>query len=590
MSSTRLPKKVLLPINKRPMLEHVINQTKHSKFIDEIVVATTTCNDDRNIVSFCKNNNINCFRGSKNDVLDRYYKCAEKFNCDVIVRITSDCPLIDPDIIDKGIEKFLKKSLDYIGNNIEFKDKKWQNATCNFPQGMTVEVCTFDTLRKAWAEAEKPSEREHVFPYVQFNPKIFRVGNFKENINLSFIRCTVDRKEDLKFVREIYKLLGKTKKAIRTKDITKTVKKHKKLLDINTKIPFDEGYRISLQRDIQGIIKQNKTKINSQKIKIILCADGSHEIGMGHIYRMKNFSVYLPRNFQIYFLTASKKMVANITKSKKIIDTRRPSFERKIRNINPDIIVVDKLKESTKKLEMFKKNSKFLIGIDYTSKNKNFLDLGIPILYHNTALSSINLKNIFDFAILEKSFLKNQGIGVKKNINSLIILQGGSDTHSFIPKILEATNMINNSIEITVVVGSGFKDWKKLEKSTKRNKNKVKVLHNISNIHNVMSKHDLAITAGGMTLLELAYLGIPSIIVCSEKFEEETASKISKMGFGINLGYGEKISSKQIARKIELLSSNYQTRQKMNKRGRQIIDGKGGFKISQIIQKIGSNL
>jgi len=591
MDSSRLPGKVLLQINKRPMLEHVTNQIKHSKFIDDVIIATTKNKEDDKITCFCKKNSIKYFRGSKNDVLDRYYQCAKKFNCKIIVRITSDCPLIDPDIIDEGIRKFFKKSLDYVGNNIEYKSKKWQNATCNFPQGMTVEVCTFNALRKAWRDAKKPSEREHVFPYVQFNTKFFRIDNFKKNNDLSYIRCTVDRKEDLKFVREVWKRLEKGIDVVRTKDIIKVIKKHKKLLDINTRIPFDEGYRISLQKDIRKIIKQNKIKNTSQKIKVILCADGGYEIGMGHIYRMNNLSEQFPKNFETYFLTASKNFVEKITKSKKIIDARKSAFfvERRLHKISPDVIVVDKLKESTENLEMFKKNSKFVIGIDNTARNKNLLDLGIVILYHKTALSSINLKNMFDLAILKKSFLKNQKIRIKKKVNSIIILQGGSDTHCFIPKILDATNMISNNVKITVVVGSGFKCWKRLQASVETNKNKIKVLHNISNMHSVMSRQDLAITAGGMTLLELAYLGIPSIIVCGERFEEETASKISRMGFGINLGYGKKVSAKQIAQKIELLASNYQIRKKMNKSGRQIIDGKGAVKISQIIQNFGIN-
>lgn len=587
MSSTRLPGKVLLPINKKSMLECVIHQTKQSKFIDEVIVATTKNKEDDKIVNFCKKNNVLYFRGSKNDVLDRYYQCAKKFNCKVILRITSDCPLIDPNVIDRGIEIFFQKSLDYIGNNIDYKNKKWQNATCNFPQGMTVEICKFDVLKKAWRDAKKPSEREHVFPYVQFNPKVFLIGNFKKNTDFSYIRCTVDRQEDLKFVREIYKKL-KNLDVVTMEDIIKVIKKHRNLLDINTQIPFDEGYRISLKKDIQNIIKLKKIAKTSEKIKVILCVDGSHKIGTGHIYRLKNLSEYFPNNFEAYYLTATKNFLKNITQSPKIIDSRN-NLTSKLRKINPDIIIVDKLKESTKNLELFKKNSKYVIGIDYTAQNKNFLDLGISILYPTKALSSINFKNLFNFAILNKSFLKTPKIRIKKKVNSIIIIQGGSDTHCFIPKILDAINMLNYNLKITVVVGSGFQCWKKLDESVQNNKNKIKVLHNIKNMQTVMANHDLAITAGGMTLLELAYLGIPSIIVCGEKFEEETATKISRIGFGINLGYGGKVSTKKIGENIEMLANNYHLRKKMNKLGKQIIDGNGAVKISQIIQYIGSN-
>ncbi len=249
MSSTRLPEKVLLEIENKPMLHHVIKQVTSSKIIKEVIIATTTQREDDVIVKYCKKNRVKCFRGSKKDLLDRYYQCAKKFGCDPIVRITSDCPLIDPTVIDKAVRKFLNSSYDYVANNLEKIDGKWQNATCNFPQGMTVEVSSFKVLEKAWKEAKKPSEREHVFPYVQFNPKLFRVSNLKNKADLSFIRCTVDRKDDLSFVREIFKRVSKQRKFVSIKDILKIVTKEPNLVKINNKIPFDEGYRKSVEED-----------------------------------------------------------------------------------------------------------------------------------------------------------------------------------------------------------------------------------------------------------------------------------------------------------------------------------------------------
>jgi spore coat polysaccharide biosynthesis protein SpsF (cytidylyltransferase family) len=249
MSSTRLPGKVLLKIENEPMLYHVIKQVVVSKTIKEVIIATTTEREDDVIVEYCKKNDVKCFRGSKKDLLDRYYQCAKKFGCDPIVRITSDCPLIDPTVIDKVVRKFLKGSYDYVTNNLEKIDNNWQNATCNYPQGMTVEVSSFRALEKAWKEAKKPSEREHVFPYVQFNPKLFKVSNLKNKVDLAFIRCTVDRKNDISFVREIFKRIPKQKKFVSIKDISKIATKEPDLVKINNKIPFDEGYRKSLEDD-----------------------------------------------------------------------------------------------------------------------------------------------------------------------------------------------------------------------------------------------------------------------------------------------------------------------------------------------------
>ena len=119
MSSSRLPGKVLKKIKQKPMLHYVIKQVKASKMVDEIIIVTTTEKEDKPIVDFCLKNKIKCFRGSKLDLLDRYYNCAKKYNCDPIVRVTSDCPIVDPEVIDLTISEFLKKKYDYISNNLE---------------------------------------------------------------------------------------------------------------------------------------------------------------------------------------------------------------------------------------------------------------------------------------------------------------------------------------------------------------------------------------------------------------------------------------------------------------------------------------
>ena len=247
IGSFRLPGKVLKKINREPMLYHVIKQTKNARLIDEIIIATTNLKEDNKIVNYCKSKKIKCFRGSSKDLLDRYYKCAKKFNVDILVRITSDCPLIDPDLIDKTIKKFLEKKFDYVSNNIDKKNGNWINSTCNFPQGMTVEVSNFKNLEKAWKNAKKPSEREHVFPYIQFNSK-FSKFSIKSKEKLDFIRCTVDRKEDLNFVKKIMEKLPKTK-IFHIKEIKEIVKNNPKLVNINKNITFDEGYIKSIDED-----------------------------------------------------------------------------------------------------------------------------------------------------------------------------------------------------------------------------------------------------------------------------------------------------------------------------------------------------
>jgi spore coat polysaccharide biosynthesis protein SpsF (cytidylyltransferase family) len=236
-------------IDDKPLLFYVIQQTLASNSINDVIIATSTNPADDEIVEYCKKNNIDYFRGSENNVLDRYYQCAKKYHFNTVIRITADCPLVDPSIIDSVLKKFDENDFDYISTTIEFKNGKWIDSSCNFPPGLAVEVAKFSALEKAWKEARKPSELEHVFPYVQFNPDKFKLGNFVNSSNLSNIRCTVDYPEDLVFVREIYRRIPQEKQFVTMDDIVNIVEKNPELIMINNSHVFDEGIQKSYRED-----------------------------------------------------------------------------------------------------------------------------------------------------------------------------------------------------------------------------------------------------------------------------------------------------------------------------------------------------
>ena len=224
-SSTRLTGKVLIPISRKPMLWHVVNRLKRSNLINKVVIATTTEKRDNIIVKFCIENNIDFYRGSENDVLDRYYQVAKKYKVDVIVRITADCPLIDPEITDKVIEYYLKNKdrFDYVSNVLER----------SFPRGLDVEVFSFNVLEKTWHEARETHEREHVTPYICEHPEMFRLTNVENSKDLSYMRWTVDEEKDLEFVREVYQRLYQGGKIFYMNDVLNLLDKEQELLEIN---------------------------------------------------------------------------------------------------------------------------------------------------------------------------------------------------------------------------------------------------------------------------------------------------------------------------------------------------------------------
>ena len=194
MGSSRLPGKVMMKIDKTDsILFYLINQVKKNKKINKIIVATTNLSEDDIIANFVKTADVNLFRGDPLDVLDRYYQCAKKFESSAILRITADNPLTDPKIIDEIADKFLEDSIDYISN-------------CNprtFPYGTEVEIFLFSALEKAWKNAKKHSEREHVTPYFHNNKNKFKISNVIFSENLSELRWTVDREKDLEFVKKV---------------------------------------------------------------------------------------------------------------------------------------------------------------------------------------------------------------------------------------------------------------------------------------------------------------------------------------------------------------------------------------------------
>jgi len=202
MGSSRLPGKVLKDICGYPMLYWVVNRAAEAKLVDELIVATTKDNSDNPIVEWCLEYDIKCFRGSTFDVLDRYYQTARNYRADVIVRLTADCPLIDPALIDEVITVFFNKEVDFAANRLPPPYKR------TYPIGLDIEVASFSALEKAWHQAKLPFEREHVMPYLYSVKDRFTTIILNAEKNYGDRRWTVDTPEDLEFIRALFNKLN----------------------------------------------------------------------------------------------------------------------------------------------------------------------------------------------------------------------------------------------------------------------------------------------------------------------------------------------------------------------------------------------
>jgi len=249
-NSSRLPNKVLLNYKNLTPLSILIKRLKKSKYLKKIIIATTKKKNDDKIVKYCKENKILSFRGDENNVLKRYYLAAKKFKIKKIVRITSDCPLIDYRILDQMIKIFKKKRIDYYANALPLP--------CKFPDGMDIEIFTFKTLKETFKKALLPSEKEHVTNYM------WKKNNFKilkKNINndLSKYRFTIDYKKDFVFFCKLIDKFGINKiHTVSMNDLINFVKKNQYLVEYQKKIKRNQGWKSSLIKDKKFFLSLKK--------------------------------------------------------------------------------------------------------------------------------------------------------------------------------------------------------------------------------------------------------------------------------------------------------------------------------------------
>lgn len=238
--STRFPNKILKKINNFTLLEIHLKRLKKCNLSQKIIVATTTKKTDNIIEEISKKYNIDFFRGSENDVLDRFYKTSIKFNLDIIVRVTSDCPLIDPILIDEMISFAVRNKLDYYTNTF--------NET--FPDGLDVEIFTFNTLKYAWTNAKLGSEREHVTPYIRKHSNFiskkfkFKTEAFFSDINYNDVRMTVDELNDLEVIKILINKFGIFESWFKYANY---YRKNNMIKSLNSKVVRNEGYIKSIE-------------------------------------------------------------------------------------------------------------------------------------------------------------------------------------------------------------------------------------------------------------------------------------------------------------------------------------------------------
>jgi len=241
MGSSRLSGKIMLQACKKPLLKHMIDRIQLTDTVEKIVVATSTNKNDDILADFCRENKISCFRGSENDVLSRYKMVADMTHADIIVRLTSDTPLLDHIILDKVVKAYIKNKYDYVSNCFPLPR--------TYPDGMNVEVFSKKILDEMYYNAKKPSEREHVSLYVVMQHAKYKIHRVDYLKNISHYRFNLDYELDYELIKEIFENLYYENQHFTLEDIIKFLEENPSIFNINSKIKPYEGILKSFEAD-----------------------------------------------------------------------------------------------------------------------------------------------------------------------------------------------------------------------------------------------------------------------------------------------------------------------------------------------------
>lgn len=228
MGSTRLPGKIFKPVLGKPLLTFLVERLRQIRGIEGIIIATTKNPNDNVIADYCDREGLHCVRGSEEDVLSRYEAACEAFGLEVAIRLTADCPLLDPDLITLGLACFSQQydSLDYLSNTL----------VRTYPRGMDFEIVRVDSLKQAYFEAKSAFDKEHVTPYIYNHPEKFRLGNFRQKADQSAYRLTVDTQEDFEVIRLLLEELYPKKPEFRLADLLLSLQEHPDWIKINSQV------------------------------------------------------------------------------------------------------------------------------------------------------------------------------------------------------------------------------------------------------------------------------------------------------------------------------------------------------------------
>jgi spore coat polysaccharide biosynthesis protein SpsF len=546
VASTRLPGKVLLDVAGEPMLARVVERCRRAATLHDVAVATSTRPADDAIARLCADRGWPCFRGSEDDVLDRYEGAASAFGADIVVRITGDCPLIEPAIIDRAVGEFLRgqPEVDYACTFLP----AW-----TLPRGLDVEVLSRAALHRAWEEDRNPAWREHVTEYLLHHPERFRLHGVTSDRNDAHRRWTVDQSEDLAFVRQIYEHFGHDRFSWR--DVLAVLDEHPAWAAINAGVK---------QKVVCGVLFR---------------CDGSHSIGMGHVVRSSALAATLRRRgcdvrFAMRELPGSAgdfvrkagfpvDVIDAPAAGTLLTEADAASTVTAARDFEARCVVVDHYGASPAYLAAMATDGRQVAVIDDLADRD--LTAADWILNQNLSATDLTYRVRSDcvrllephHALLRPEFGIVRGRlarTFRRDDHRVLLTFGGGHTEALCAEITSALSEVSGPLEIRRALGG----------------------EDAASMADLMAWADLSINGGGSTCWELCCLGVPMIVLTLTHDQVPNAAALARRGCAIGLGaWRAETGARTLARRVEELLAAPARREEMSRRAQALVDGAG---------------
>jgi len=579
MGSTRLPGKIMKKLEGRTVLEHDIIRVRTARRVEQVVVATSDLAADDPVAAEALRAGAAVTRGSEQDVLARYRQAAVEHGAELIVRVTSDCPLLDPALLDEMLAEVQAaaaagRPYDYYSNTLGRR---------TFPTGLDLEIFTRQALERAFREARRPHEREHVTPYFYQNPGLFHLGGMTAPEDNSRHRWTLDTPADLEFIRRVYDALYREDRLFTTADVLRLLAEQPEIMAINSAV-------------------QAKTMAPGRTGGLLIRADASPLIGSGHLLRCLALAqAWPPENGPVVFaLAEGDELYGDRLRGEGFLVEGVPgpvagradaaATAALMRSHEPDWVVVDGYRfDDTYLAELLPEPGRILLLDD--SGRRRLLPVAAVLNQNLHAAADLypdrdpwtRLLLGVEYALLRREFGDAAMVAPETPAvaRRILVTLGGGDPDNVTGKVLDGLAALpETDLAVRILVGETSPHLGDLRRRAEACPFPVEILTGVADMVAQYRWAQLAVTGAGSTLWELACLGVPAVTLILADNQEPSGRLLDRQGIVLGLGRHQEAGPRDIAAAVAGLLEDPDRRAAMSRAGRALVDGRGARRVA----------